>query len=142
MRKRADLNREQIEEGKELALDFTKLEQVAACGQHLVPVAIQDADSGEMLILGYANQQALEHTLAARVATLWSTSRDELWIKGSTSGDYLDVVEVRVNCEQNSLLYRVRPRGKGACHTHDRTGAVRWSCFYRKIAPDGSLQPP
>merc|ERR1719330_425027 len=56
-----------------------------------------------------------------------------LWIKGETSGDFLDLVEVRVNCEQNSLLYLVRPRRTGACHTRDASGLTRVSCYYRKL---------
>ena len=141
MQDRANLTSAQVEEGDELALDFTKLEKVAACGQPLVPVAVQDADTGEVLILAYANPQALDHTIANGVATFWSTSRNELWVKGATSGDYLDVVEIRVNCEQNSLLYRVRPRGAGACHTRDARGVSRRSCYYRRITAEGGLEP-
>jgi phosphoribosyl-AMP cyclohydrolase len=130
----------QLEEGTELSLDFRKLHKVAACGQDLVPVAVQDADTKEVLILAYANRQALDHTVKNRVATFWSTSRNELWIKGATSGDTLDLVEIRVNCEQNSLLYLVRPRGKGACHTKDDSGAPRRTCYYRKLEK-GTLEP-
>jgi phosphoribosyl-AMP cyclohydrolase len=67
------------------------------------------------------------------VAAFWSTSRDELWVKGATSGDTLQVVEVCVNCEQNSLLYLVRPLGAGACHTKTPDGQTRMSCYYRRI---------
>jgi phosphoribosyl-AMP cyclohydrolase len=137
---RAQLSHEQIEEGRDLALDFDKLTKVAACGQPLVPVAVQDADTGEVLVLAYANPLALEHTLANRVATFWSTSRNELWIKGATSGDFLDLVEVRVNCEQNSLLYRVRRRGQGACHTRGADGRARASCFYRRVSDADVLE--
>ena len=135
------LTHDQVEAGKILALDFGKLGQVAACGQDLVPVAVQDADSGDVLIVAYANQQALDHTLTAGVAAFWSTSRDELWVKGATSGDFLDIVEVRVNCEQNSLLYRVRRRGQGACHTLDAGGSARPGCYYRRINAAGQLEP-
>ena len=122
------------EEGTGLMLDFDKLAKVAACGQPLMPVAVQDVDSREVLVVAYANRQALEQTLATGKATFWSTSRNELWSKGSTSGDSLAVVEVRVNCEQNSLLYLVRPARSGACHTKDGTGTTRKSCYYRRIA--------
>jgi len=120
-----------------LQLDFTKLKKVAACGQDVVPVVAQDHDSGEVLIVGYANALALETTLKERKATFWSTSRQELWIKGKTSGDFLELVEVRVNCEQNSLLYRVRPAGKGSCHTKGHDGVARSGCFYRRLGADG-----
>ena len=122
-----------LEEGSELCLDFEKIQKVADCGQGLVPVAAQDAETKEVLILAYTNQQAFDYTISNGVAAFWSTSRNELWVKGATSGDLLDLVEIRVNCEQNSLLYLVRPRGKGACHTKDDTGLSRRTCYYRKL---------
>jgi len=128
-----------IEQGTSLALDFEKLTKVAQCGQPLVPVAVQDADSGDLLIVAYANETAMNYTLENGVAAFWSTSRNELWVKGATSGDFLDVVEVRVNCDQNSLLYRVRPRGEGACHVKDDSGVARKSCYYRRIT-SGALE--
>ncbi len=97
-----------LEEGSELQLDFTKLQKIAKTQLLVVPVVVQDADSHEVLVVAYANQQALDHSLKTGVATFWSTSRNDLWIKGATSGDTLEVVDVRVNCEQNSLLYLVR----------------------------------
>ena len=129
--------RHQIEEGDELLLDFDKLLKVADCGQALVPVAVQDIESREVLLVAYANQAALNHALAQGVATFWSTSRNELWVKGATSGDYLDLVEVRVNCEQNALLYLVKPRGQGACHARGTDGVARPGCFYRRLGPEG-----
>lgn len=127
-----------LEEGYELRLDFTKVSKVAQGGAAVLPVAVQDAESKELLIIAYANEAALRHTLEHGIATFWSTSRNELWIKGATSGDTLQIVEVRVNCEQNSLLYLVRPQGAGACHTKDATGKARASCYYRRIQ-DGQL---
>lgn len=123
----------QLEESTELQLDFTKLAGIAATGAAVVPVVVQHADSREVLILAYANQEALDASRKSGVATLWSTSRNELWIKGATSGDYLDLVEIRVNCEQNSLVYLVRPREGGVCHTRDESGATRTSCYYRNL---------
>lgn len=133
-----NLSHEELEEGAVFALDFDKLEKVVACGEALVPVAVQDVDSGEVLIVAYVNAQALEYALENRVAAFWSTSRNELWVKGATSGDFLDLAEVRVNCEQNSLLYRVRPRGEGACHTKADNKA-RSGCYYRRLV-DGALK--
>jgi phosphoribosyl-AMP cyclohydrolase len=129
----------QLEEGSDLALDFCKLAKVAQTGAQVLPVVVQDAETGEVLILAYANELALRHSLEHGVATFWSTSRDELWVKGATSGDTLQLVEVRVNCEQNSLLYRVKPLGKGACHTVDADGKTRTTCYYRRIQ-DGQLE--
>ena len=122
-----------LEEGNELMLDFEKLNKVANCGEPVMPVGVQDADTKELLIIAYANDKALEHTLKTGNATFWSTSRNELWEKGATSGDVLKIVEIRVNCEQNSLLYLVRPERKGACHTKDADGNTRKSCYYRKL---------
>lgn len=121
-----------LEEGTTLTLDFDKLIKIGSADQHVVPVVLQHADTGEVLYVAYANELALRETFATRRAVLWSTSRNELWRKGDTSGDVLDLVEVRVNCEQNSLLYRVRPRA-GVCHTKDASGVHRGRCYYRKL---------
>ena len=134
------MNHHELEEGKKLNLDFTKLKKVAACSEDIIPAVAQDADTGEVLIVGYANKLAFETTLKENIATFWSTSRNELWIKGKTSGDYLEIVEVCVNCEQNSLLYRVRPKGKGACHTKDSHGISRTGCYYRVIKNGSELK--
>jgi phosphoribosyl-AMP cyclohydrolase len=120
-----------LEKGTELRLDFGRFKTASGIG--VVPVAVQDADSNQVLLIGFASKTALEHTLQTRLASFWSFSRDRLWIKGDTSGSYLDMVEVRVNCEQNSLLYLVRPRDGGACHTRDANGKFRATCYYRRI---------
>jgi len=134
------MNHHELEEGKTLQIDFKKLAKVSGCGEDLIPAVAQDHDSGEVLIVGYANELALETALRENMATFWSTSRNELWIKGKTSGDYLEIVEVRVNCEQNSVLYRVRPKGQGACHTKDQGGVARSGCYYRIIEKEGTLR--
>ncbi|MCE5231474.1 phosphoribosyl-AMP cyclohydrolase [bacterium] len=136
----AGIDHKELEEGTTLALDFNKLAKVAGSSEPVLPVVVQNADTGEVLILAYANRKALDYALEHNVATFWSTSRNELWIKGKTSGDTLELVEVRVNCEQNSLLYRVRPLGLGACHTKDASGKARNSCYYRRIK-DNKLEP-
>jgi phosphoribosyl-AMP cyclohydrolase len=125
----------QLEEGDLLDLEFGKIQSAAASDQLLVPVALQAVDTKDVLFVGYANPEALAETLKTRRAVLWSTSRNELWRKGATSGDWLDVEEVRVNCEQNSLLYLVRPRTGGVCHTEDDASVARRSCYYRAIGP-------
>jgi len=131
----------ELEEGGVLKLDFTKLRKIAAGREDVIPAVAQDAATGEVLILGYVNALALETALRERKATFWSTSRNELWIKGLTSGDFLELLEVRVNCEQNSILYRVRPAGQGACHTKGKDGRSRSGCYYRRLRADGSLEP-
>jgi len=131
-----ELSSEELEEGKKLLLDFGKLKKVALCEESVVSVIVQDADTKEVLILAYANEQAVQYTLENKVAAFWSTSRNELWVKGQTSGDQLDIVEVCVNCEQNSLLYKVKLVGKGSCHTKDKNGQTRFGCYYRTINGD------
>jgi phosphoribosyl-AMP cyclohydrolase len=134
------MTHEELEEGNALNLDFTKLRKVANCEADVLPAVAQDAHSGEVLIVGYANQLALETALKEGMATFWSTSRNELWLKGKTSGDYLKLEEVRVNCEQNSILYLVTPAGSGSCHTKNKDGVARPGCYYRRLKEDGSLE--
>ncbi|MFT4572288.1 MAG: phosphoribosyl-AMP cyclohydrolase, partial [Candidatus Binatia bacterium] len=128
----------ELEEGKALTLDFTKLAKIAGTGQEVVPVVLQHAETGDVLYIGYANDLAMRETVKTGRAVLWSTSRNELWRKGETSGDTLELVEVCVNCEQNSLLYRVLPARSGCCHTKDEQGDTRPTCYYRRLTADAS----
>ena len=130
----------EIEEGQELRLDFEKLQKVARSGQAVIPAVAQDVVSGEVLLVGYVNEEALRCARETGNATFWSTSRDELWVKGATSGDLLKIEEIRVNCEQNSLLYRVRLVGGGACHTKGADKRSRRNCYYRRIGADEGLE--
>ena len=130
----------ELEEGTKLELDFTKLRKIANGREDVIPAVAQDADTGEVLILGYVNELALKTAIAEGMVTFWSTSRNELWIKGKTSGDFLKLLEVRVNCEQNSILYKCRPMGKGACHSKGPDGLPRKSCYYRRLKADGTLE--
>ncbi len=99
-------------------------------GKGLVPVVIQDDDTNEVLMLAYMNAEALEHTLESRQVWFYSRSRKELWHKGETSGNFLNVRRIIIDCDEDSLLMRVRPEGP-ACHTGER------SCFHRDF--DGRL---
>ena len=92
----------------------------------LVPAIIQDANTNEVLMLAYMNSESLELTLSSGETHLWSRSRQELWHKGATSGNIQRVVEVRVDCDADTLLVRVQPAGP-ACHTGNQT------CFYREM---------
>lgn len=96
----------------------------------LVPVVAQDAVTGDVLTLAYANREAVEKTLSTGEAHYYSRSRAELWRKGATSGNTQSVVEVRVDCDCDALLYRVEPRGP-ACHTGETT------CFFTTLSGDG-----
>ncbi len=115
-----------LDETRDIALQFEKR-------GGLIPVIVQDEQTGEVLMLGYVNEIALTETLKTGLATFWSTSRDELWTKGSTSGDFLEVSTILVDCDQDALLFKVNPKGAGACHTKNRKGKARKSCFYRKV---------
>ena len=93
----------------------------------LVPVIAQDAETGTVLTLAYANREAMQRTLESGEAHYYSRSRGELWRKGETSGNTQEVVEVRVDCDGDALLYRVLPSGP-ACHTGEE------SCFFTTLA--------
>lgn len=124
----------ELEEGAALSLDFNKLEKAAAQSKGIIPVAVQHADTKEVILVAYTNELAFRRTLETKSLVLWSTSRNELWEKGKTSGETFDLVDARVNCEQNSLLYVVRPRRGNICHTKNKAGQPR-NCYYRKIDP-------
>jgi phosphoribosyl-AMP cyclohydrolase len=100
-------------------LDFKK-------GNGLIPVIVQDAKTKEILMQAYANKQAVEFTLKTCKATYWSRSRNEIWIKGETSGHTQKVISVSTDCDYDSLLYVVEQTGP-ACHTGE------YSCFFNKL---------
>jgi phosphoribosyl-AMP cyclohydrolase len=106
-----------------LGLDFAKQ-------GGLVPVVVQDADDGTVLMLAYMNELAVTRTIETRKATYWSRSRNELWVKGETSGNVQDVEQILVDCDEDTILLRVRQRGGAACHEGYR------SCFFRDVADD------
>jgi phosphoribosyl-AMP cyclohydrolase len=95
--------------------------------QGLVPAIIQDDETGDVLMLGYMNQETLQLTRERGQVVFWSRSRQEIWHKGATSGDYLEVRSIKADCEDNSLLIRVRMLGKATCHTGAR------SCFFKDV---------
>jgi phosphoribosyl-AMP cyclohydrolase len=117
-----------------LLLDF------GSDGSQLIPVVTQDIKTKEVLILAFTNKEAFEETLRCGLATYYSRSRKEIWKKGLSSGDLLKVEEIRVNCEQNSLIYLVTPMGKGACHALKASGHPYSSCYYRRILPGNKLE--
>ena len=97
----------------------------------LVTVVTQDADTGEVLMVAYMNRAAWDRTLASGTATYFSTSRNELWVKGETSGNTQEVKEIRVDCDADAVLLRVHQRGGAACHEGYK------SCFFRRADPGG-----
>ena len=103
-----------------IEIDFEK-------GGGLVPVIVQDADTGEVLMLAYMNRDAWLKTRQTGKATYWSRSRNELWVKGETSGHIQHVEEILVDCDSDTVLLKVRQAGGAACHTGYR------SCFFRRV---------
>jgi phosphoribosyl-AMP cyclohydrolase len=98
----------------------------------LVPAIVQDDRTGEVLMLGFMNEEALAETRRTREVVFYSRSRNRLWKKGESSGHVLKVRDLRVDCDADALLVRVEPVGPGVCHQGYR------SCFFRRIEDDGS----
>ncbi len=95
----------------------------------LVPVVVQEGESRQVLMLAYANRPALEATVASGFAHYWSRSRRKLWKKGETSGNHQRILDIRLDCDGDTLLYRVEQTGP-ACHTGEP------SCFFRRAVED------
>ena len=110
-----------------IQLDFAK----AADG--LVPAIVQDWQSGEVLMLAYMNEAAWRLTLETGLATYWSRSRQQLWLKGESSGNVQKIREIRVDCDEDTVLLKVEQVGGAACHTG------YCSCFYRRVEDDSLL---
>ncbi len=103
-------------------MDFSKL-------GGLIPAVVQDAETSEVLMVGFMNEQALAETRRTGRATFFSRSRNRLWTKGETSGNTLEVVETLVDCDDDTVLLRVKRHGEGnVCHTGAR------SCFFRALS--------
>jgi len=109
-----------MSEAKTVQPDFAK-------GGGLLPVIVQDVETNSVLMLAYMNEEAWKKTLETGKAHYWSRSRKKIWLKGETSGHIQDVVEILIDCDEDTILLKVHQRGGAACHTGYR------SCFYRKI---------
>ncbi|CAL2078573.1 Phosphoribosyl-AMP cyclohydrolase [Tenacibaculum sp. 190524A02b] len=116
----------ELEEGQRLDLQFDKR-------GGLLPVAVQETTTGQLLMLASVNKQALTKTLETKKATFWSTSRNKLWTKGETSGDFLRIDKILIDCDQDALVYQVTLLGDGVCHTYNLQGKHRKACFYREL---------
>jgi len=112
------------------------LDQIVFDDQGLVPAIAQDAASGVVLMLAWANAQALQETLATGRAVYWSRSRQRLWRKGEESGHIQRLHEIRLDCDGDVVLYKVTQQGGIACHTG------RESCFYRRLDSVQSVDEP
>ncbi len=108
-------------------LDFNKLDG-------LIPAVVQDQISGEVLMVGFMNPEAWETTLRTGKATFWSRTRQTLWTKGLTSGNVQLVKEIRIDCDDDTVVLKVEQVGGAACHTGHR------SCFYKRLSADGDIE--
>ena len=105
-----------------MPIDYSKLDG-------LIPAVVQDADSSEVLMVGFMNEEALARTRQSGYATFFSRTRNTLWMKGETSGNKLAVRDILVDCDDDTVLLKVTREGDGnVCHTGERT------CFYRKLS--------
>lgn len=109
-----------------IELDFSKDKD------GLLPAIVQDSVTGEVLMLAYINEQAFRETLKTQKAHYWSRSRKKLWLKGESSGNIQEIKEIRVDCDNDTVIYKVHQRGNAACHKGFG------SCFYRKVK-EGAL---
>lgn len=102
-----------------MKIDFAKM-------NGLIPAIIQDFKTGDVLMLGFMNKEAWEKTLKIGKVTFWSRTRNQLWTKGETSGNFLMVKKIYLDCDQDTVLFKVEPKGP-TCHTGNR------SCFFEEI---------
>ncbi len=100
----------------------------------LIPAVAQDWKTGEVLMLAYINEEAWKHTLETGIATYWTRSRKKLWIKGEQSGNIQKVKEILVDCDLDSVIFKIEQVGGSACHEGYP------SCFFRRVEKDGSLK--
>ena len=125
------MNVKELEETTEIMPQFEKRGGV-------LPVAVQETSTSQILMLASVNKEAFEYTIQNKVAAFFSTSRNMLWIKGESSGNFLQLDEVLIDCDQDALVYKVTLKKGGVCHTFNENGENRKACFYRSL--DNDLQ--
>jgi len=109
------------------------LDKIKYNSQGLVPAIIQEEKTGKVLMLGWMNREAIEKTLSTKKVHFWSRSRKKMWLKGETSGHYQLLKEIYIDCDEDTLLFKVE-QIKGACHKGFKT------CFFRRVEPGGKLK--
>ena len=115
-----------LEESSKVNLQFAKRNGV-------LPVAVQETLSGQILMLASVNKEAFDYSVKNRIAAFYSTSRKALWVKGESSGNYLQLDNVLIDCDQDALVYKVTLKKGGVCHTFNQKGENRKGCFYRTL---------
>jgi phosphoribosyl-AMP cyclohydrolase len=103
-------------------------------GDGLIPVIAQDAETGEVLMLAYMNEEAFNATLKTGKASYYSRSRQKFWMKGESSGNVQEVKEIRMDCDNDTIVLKIKQVGGAACHTGHRT------CFYKKLEGDNWIE--
>ncbi len=100
----------------------------------LIPCVAQDANTGEVLMVAYMNRESLKDTISKKLASYWSRSRQKYWVKGESSGNTQEIKEIRLDCDKDCVLIKIKQNGGAACHTGMR------SCFYFKVTDDGLIE--
>ena len=119
-----------IEETNQLMLDWDKIKNISDENQ-VIPVAVQNLETKEVILIAYINEQALKESIRLKKAVFWSTSRNKLWFKGAESGNTFTLHHIYVNCEQNSLVFQVTADKGNICHTS--YNGVANNCYYREL---------
>lgn len=118
-------------------LEWGKLGDVGALAVDVLPVVVQDAETNKVIMVAYTSPESLAETVRTGRAVFYSTSHRRLHRKGETSGDMLELVDLRTNCDTNSILMLVRKLGPGACHETNDDGLHHSSCFFRQLTLRG-----
>ncbi len=115
-------------------MDVSFLDAVKFDVNGLVPCIAQDAETGEVLMVAYMNRDSLKDTIEKKLASYWSRSRQKYWVKGESSGNTQEVKEIRLDCDKDCVLIKIRQNGGAACHTGMR------SCFFFKVTDGGLVE--
>lgn len=115
-------------------MDFGFLDGLKYDKDGLIPCVAQDAETGEVLMVAYMNKDSLRDTIEKKLASYWSRSRKKYWVKGESSGNTQEVKEIRLDCDKDCILIKIKQNGGAACHTGMR------SCFYFKVADSGLVE--
>ncbi len=115
-------------------MDLSFLDGVKFDANGLIPCIAQDAETGEVLMVAYMNRDSLRDTVEKKLASYWSRSRQKYWVKGESSGNTQEVKEIRLDCDKDCVLIKIRQNGGAACHTGMR------SCFFFKVTDGGLVE--
>ena len=115
-------------------MDFSFLDELKYDQNGLIPCVAQDAETGEVLMVAYMNRDSLKDTAEKGLASYWSRSRQKYWVKGESSGNTQEVMEIRFDCDKDCVLIKIKQNGGAACHTGMR------SCFYHKLTDSGLVE--